>query len=364
MSGDGGRKLGRTRREILADAAKAAAALSVTSVAACFPDVGGEWPQVSPLCLAPAIEPPTGSSKVVEVYREDSVLKTTDANTGSSKNVIQLDVVKAMVDAALSSLAGGVDNPWPVLLPNYQPGKRIGLKVNCLNAYLPTSPAVVRAIIASLRDRLGVDPTTIVVWDRRLDELTGAGKYSADDLAGAQLRGTVNSTTDSSGPGYGEAICGKVAGKSPRLSRILTDQTDITINCPVLKTHVVSGITGAMKNIYGIIDNPGDYHDNLNTALPALYALPPIRNSINLTIVDALIMVATQGTEARPDTVGQRILVSRDPVAIDAYSLTLVNKLRADRPKPFAAVDDTLIGWIDGAHQLGVGTKQFDLVQV
>jgi hypothetical protein len=76
-----------------------------------------------------------------------------------------------MVDSVLSTLAGGATNPWSVLLPNAGPCTRIGLKVNCLNAYLPTSPAVVRAIIKNLQTNLQACPSNIIVWDRTLEEL-------------------------------------------------------------------------------------------------------------------------------------------------------------------------------------------------
>jgi hypothetical protein len=128
---------------------------------------------------------------VVEVLRQESVV------VSSGKFVAQPDVVASMLDAGLVALArqtmmfnagvsapdgdagaydfggfdGGIDNPWAVLLPKYQSGQRIGLKVNCLGGNTATSPALVRAIIASLRDKLGVAPAKITVWDRGLDEL-------------------------------------------------------------------------------------------------------------------------------------------------------------------------------------------------
>jgi uncharacterized protein (DUF362 family) len=273
----------------------------------------------------------------------------------------QYEVVGAMLDEALSTLANGEVNPWPILLPTYRPGMRIGVKVNCLNMRLPTSPAVVRAIIASLRTHLLIDPTRIIVWDRRLDELIDTGKYTEEDLQGATLLGTVRSMDDPSGPGYSSGFCGSVAGATPRLSRILTQLTDLTINCPVLKTHVVSGVTAGLKNIYGIIDNPGMYHTNLVTALPALYRLPPIRKHLQLTIVDALRCVTLGGTESPPDTTARRIFVGRDPLAVDRYALDLVNTLRRTRNK--GPVDTTVTGWIDHAYQLGLGAQGYDLIQ-
>jgi hypothetical protein len=265
-----------------------------------------------------------------------------------------------MIDTALTTLAGGADNPWPVLLPTYVTGTRIGLKVNCLNPRLPTSPAVVRAIIRSLTTRLGVDPATIVVWDRRMDELKYAGKYTDEDLQGALLLGTVESITDTSGPGYGGATCAAVEGLTPKLSRILTQKTDITINCPVLKSHGVSGVTGALKNIYGIIDIPGKYHDNLPTALPALYNLPAIRNSIKLTIIDALQAVTTRDTQDPPDATPKRILASTDPLALDRYALDLVNQLRATQD--VAPIEGPLLGWLDRGYELGLGARSYSLV--
>jgi uncharacterized protein (DUF362 family) len=374
-----------TRRELLVDAAWAAAAASLGGIAGCFPDVGGEWPYIGPECEdhdpVVKVDKP---SRVVEVFREDSVVDVADPVGGAAKPTIQPDRVKLMVDAALSALADGADNPWPALLgPDYAPGKRIGLKVNCLNSNLPTSPAVIFAIVTSLKEKLGVDPSNIVVWDRRLDELTRNRGYTTAGLGGAKIIGTINSTDDRTGPGYSAPFCGVISKKPPRLSRILMEMTDMTINCPVLKTHDVSGITGALKNIYGIINNPGDYHQAvIATALPALYRLPPIRKRIRLTIIDALIAVTTAGTEAQPDTVPRRILVSKDPLAIDRYALALVNKLRAELlgdPDAGAGSDAATdaeidssatniltdrLQWMQNAYDLGLGSLDYDLIRI
>ena len=351
-----------SRRELLKGTAGAVATASLTGLAGCFPSVGGEWPKAEQ-CLnlddESAVIPVEGSSPVVDIQREDSLLQVTSP-TGKKTWQVQPDVVQTMLDTALASLAGGADNPWPTLLPTYRPGMRIGLKVNCLNSKLPTSPAVVRAIIHSLITRLGVDPQTLVVWDRRLDELTTAGKYTEEDLQGARLLGTINSTDDTSGPGYGGALCTTVEGSTPRLSRILTQETDLTINCPVLKSHGVSGVTGAMKNIYGIIDIPAKYHDNLPTALPALYNLPAIRGSIKLTIIDALQAVTLKDTQDPPDSTPKRILASTDPLALDRYALDLVNQLRAGRN--VAPIEGPLVGWLDRGHELGLGAKSYQLL--
>jgi len=186
---------GRTRREILADAAKVAAAASVTGLAGCFPSVGGHW---APVC----VDPDAGANANVPIPRPvtPTVVEVLNQDSVNASSIIQPDVVAEMFDAGLTALAqqaaqfnatlpapnagalesaadtsgadGGAedadagtwgvgsdpDNPWRVLLPKYRPGMRIGLKVNCLNQWVVTSPALVHAIVVSLRDKLGWIP--------------------------------------------------------------------------------------------------------------------------------------------------------------------------------------------------------------
>jgi len=376
-------KRGMTRREILTGVAGAATAASLGGIAGCFPNVGGTWPDggAAPStcgCTPPdggvssaddetSSGPKTGASTVVTIQRDDSV----DA-TGKSLGQPQLDAVQSMIDAVLSTLAGGAANPWSVLLPNIGTCTRIGLKVNCLSGYFPTSPAVVRAIIKSLQTHTAVCSGNIIVWDRRLDELNGAGKYTDEHLQGAQLLGTITAAKDWHGPKYSTDYFGTFQGLTPRLSRILTEMTDVTINCPVLKSHNQSGVTAALKNIFGIIDIPGSFHTDkdkgihLPTALPALYNIPQIRNSIKLTIVDALQAVVVGDTASPVDRFPGRIFASTDPLALDRYALDLINQLRANplhaSQTPSPAIAGDIISWLDNAYQLGIGTKSYNLV--
>jgi uncharacterized protein (DUF362 family) len=307
-----------------------------------------------------------GSPMVVTIQRDDSI-----DSAGKSLAQPQLEAVEGMINAVLTTLADGADNPWSVILPGITNCTRIGLKVNCLNSYLPTSPAVVRAIIKSLQaHHPDLCPGNIIVWDRRLDELNGAGKYTSDHLQGAHLVGTLNSTTDSKGPGYSNQSFGNFQGKTPRLSRILLEQTDVTINLPVLKMHGQSGVTAALKNIYGIIDIPGEYHTSpergtdLQTALPALYAIPPIRDGIKLTIVDTLRTVVNGNTDSMSDAKPGRIFGSLDPLAVDYYALDLLNQMRAAHRPSLPPIDSELTQWLDKAYAMGLGAKSYKLVSL
>ena len=358
------RRQRKSRREFLTTVARVGAGAAVTGISGCFPDVGGSWPEVQAACRrSNAGTRAEVYSRVVEVFRADSVIDTASADSKAVKMAGNEEAVRPMLDDLLDSLTDGAADPWRAILPDFHKSMRIGLKVNCLNEMVPTSVALVKALAESLQENLDIDSQQILVWDRRLDELVPPAPrklFDAEEL-GVPVIGTVNSASGTGGPGYSEPICGSVAGRIPRLSRILTEMTDVTINCPVLKTHGVSGVTAALKNIYGIIDNPGEYHDNLNVALPALYDLPPIRDHIRLTILDALIAVTTGNTDAPPDTFPGRIIASRDPLALDRYAVDLVNQLRADKELGLPEVEPSVLKWLDNGHELGLGSLQYDL---
>lgn len=314
----------------------------------CFPDVGGEWAQLTAECTdGETVTPVTAPSAVAETMRDDAVL--VDATT--RRNTIVAAPVRSMLDAVLTALVPG-GHPWRTILPDWTAATRIGIKVNALNPSCPTSPLLVRAVVDSLVEELGASRDTIIVWDRRLRELTAAG-YT-EEIVGAKLMGTVDSV------GYGDSCCGVVANAVPRLSRILTEVTDLTINMPVLKKHGICGVTGALKNTYGVIDNPGDYHTNINTALPQLYRLPLIRRRFRFHILDALVAVTNGDTASRSDAVPRRLLASTDPVALDCRATALVDELR--HHVGYGPVDRSIMGWLKNAQAAGLGSNEYHLV--
>lgn len=405
---------GRTRREVLADAAKAAAAASVAGLASCFPSVGGKWPAGEgpirePVCgaadggVSGTGEPPrVVTPAVVEVQREDSMVAGSRANVDPAVVAQMLDAglaalareVRAFaagqtaldggaaaIDAGAAELGSDSDNPWPTLLPSYRPGQRIGIKLNCLGIVTP-SAALVRALIASLRDKLNVDPGNILVWDRYVSDLTSHSKLKDEDLAGVAtvgnlLRGpddTKGETADdpalTNGIGYGDMICSVPRGKNEvtgldgdwaRVSRIMTHETDLTINCLAFKTHNISGVTGAIKSVYGIIHNPGEYHKDFNEVAAKLYAIPAVRNSIPLTICDAVLGLSSGDPTGYANCWPKRMLLAQDPVAMDSYIIDLMNQVRGTLSGP---LDPKQLVWIDDAAAMGLGTRSYQLVQV
>ena len=290
--------------------------------------------------------PLPGSSRVVEVHDPKAL----------SGKVYDAARVKAMLHAGLKTLTATSDlkQAWKKLLPSYTSATRIGIKVNCLSFDLYNSTELLSALVATLVADLGADAKKIVVWDRRGDELSRSKITEAS--VGCPVLGTIKSIKDSSGPGY-ESAALAARDKKTHLSKILTQQTDVTINIPVLKTHGISGVTGALKNIYGVIDNPGDFHTNLNDYLPALYGLSPIPKHVVLNITEALLAVTKGDTTSPPDKIAARIFLSTDPVAHDAHTVALINTLRGTLPP----VPVAKLKWLENAETLGLGTRKVDL---
>lgn len=301
-------------------------------------------PQPLPQPASPAI--------VVDVQDLKSV------GTGGTIDAVR---VKAMLAAGLTALAKQTDikQAWKTLIPDFAPSMRIGIKLNCLSSYLYNSAVLVKALVETLVQDLGADAAKIIVWDRRTDEL--ARSKLSDATVGAKVVGTHKTTKDTTGPGY-EAKGECVLTQQTHLSRILTEETDITINIPLLKTHTVSGITGAMKNAYGCIDNPGNFHGDIVHQIPAIYHLDRVRQRMRLHITEALLAVAQGSTEDPPDATPGRLLLSADPLALDSHALEVVNALRAKAGGQ--PVDSPRVGWLDEAKRLNLGTRTVDLKAV
>ena len=289
------------------------------------------------------------------------VIKHADAT--DNEFVGKPDIVRQMVDRAVCELAGkdSVADAWRTFM---KPTDVIGMKVNAAGAGVVwTQPCVVAAIIQGLV-AAGVDENNILVWDRSDSSLTDVGYKINDTAQGARCYGTDHARQISAAAEIHESNGVAVADKQVFFSKILTNEITALINVPVVKDHVIAGITCAMKNHYGSIKNARDLHPNgCDPYLGALNAAPPIKDKTRLIIVDGLTALFNGGPRGKAEWRWHLncILASCDPVATDAWAQRTIEQKRAE--KGHSAVGDRA-KYIASAAKMGLGVDDLSRVDL
>lgn len=234
-------------------------------------------------------------------------------------------------------------------------GKRVLVKPNMLghfnfneNSGSTTHPAVVRAIVKSLRNK-GAD---VIVGDnpalqglkenqrcaRRsgiLEAAEGAYKNISDDTVEVEMK------------------------DSKLLDRLIISKdvldVDYLVNAPRFKTHIFTTLSGAVKNLFGIVvggDKPKVHmnapnNEAFSEALVDIYQIRPPE----LTIMDGIIGMEGNG----PSTSGKlrhigKILASDNAVSLDAVMCHMMG-LRPERVNYMKTAIERNLGIID-PHQM------------
>ncbi len=264
------------------------------------------------------------------------------------ENTVDTTIVQNLVDQAVMKLSGKDDaaKAWGV----YASAKdKVVVKFNGLFARATTHPEVVAAVTAGLI-KGGVDPTNIVVYDRDDRAFTTAGFKVVRE--GATPR--AYPTAQALGPGV------KAGPVDTKLSKLVLD-ADVLINVPIMKTHVLAGVTGALKNHLGTVPNANAFHRDGCQFIADISALEPIKAKTRLCICDALYGLFDKGPQFSPacrwDYCG--IVASVDPVAMDAV---LADILKAKRVEKGLAPYHNKLLHVERAAELGVGVA--DLAKI
>ncbi|HYA88333.1 MAG TPA: DUF362 domain-containing protein [Nitrospirota bacterium] len=205
-----------------------------------------------------------------------------------------------------------------------RPGDRVLIKPNLLKARPPeaavtTHPEVVRAVIRLVHEQGG----RAMVGDspgmgdlKKVAERAGILDVVIEE--GAQLEDLT------------EAVQVKNTGRFQHFEVARSAyEADVLINLPKLKTHGMTTLTGAVKNLFGCIPgkrkvqwhfNTGVNHDLFMKMLVELYVLLKPR----LTIMDAVVGMEGNGPgSGDPRHIGA-LLAGRDAVSVDAVSARLL----------------------------------------
>lgn len=266
--------------------------------------------------------------------------------------------LRQMLDASITGLTGLNDarEAWAAL---FAPDERIAIKVNAFrNSVIWTHVPLVAAVTDALQEA-GVAAEQIVIFDYYTSELQEAGYAVNVDGPGVRCYGTDRDYTG----GW------TVRGTRVELSDVLLSCSAL-INVPVLKSHMQSGISFALKNHFGTCSNPAGLHPSIGRSMAELNALGPIQDRTRLVIGDALAACLQYGGSWpfwKADWRGDSILMSFDPVAQDTVGFQLLSAAMAEDGIDTRKAESQAMPCLEGGAELGLGTNdaaQIDLVEV
>ncbi len=276
---------------------------------------------------APPRRPMAGRSRVTLVRYAGLAQVGDDAARASAlANMVHM-AVRDAVGAATPQQA------WAAL---FKPTDVVAIKLNCLAPEISPHPAIVNAIVQGLQ-AAGVRPDNIIIYDKEDRDLIKCGYEIRSEPPGPLCFGTLGNSGPS--PGYEERFT-LIDDTSFRLSKIVTRRATAIINVPVVKHHEYAGITGALKNHFGSIHNPEDFHKfACDPAIANVNRATPIRTKQRLVVVDARRVLYEGGPSYQPQwTVDYwAVMASTDPVAVDAKLRELIDMCRKMKDlKPLA----------------------------
>lgn len=323
-----------------------------------------------------------------EETQKSKVFYAMETSSLSSKRTPNPAVVRRMVDNLVCAATGkpNVAAAWASLV---KASDRVGIKVAAsAGSVAGTHPAVVKAIAAGLVSA-GVQPSSIIVWDRSLDDLIAAGYSKNDPLyrlrwvdtaTGYDKKSQVTAPVigrliwgdsafgDSSGSRMEDILTsGEQLSSTSYYAKVLTQEVDKVINVPSLTDSFLTGVNGALANMtLPNLDNwrrftrSPDFGDPY---LAEIYADAMILEKVVLTILDALVLQYAGGPFPNPGflTEHHSLFLSRDPVAIDATATRLLNENRTPSRLPTL---DKMTLWLESAASINLGKNREEDIEL
>ena len=288
-------------------------------------------------------------------------------------------VVHEMVNRLVLAVTGqsDVSKAWASLV---SPNDRVGIKICAAGGDLfTTHHDIVNAIVDGFVSA-GHSRSSIIVWDRSLGGIKGAGYRQGID--GYQLQATAprdgyDPKAVLSAPLIGKLVWGDFdyAGditKVPVLSdtentsnvshfsNILSTGVTKIINVPVMSISETNGIAGCIYNMtIPNIDNWRRFAQRSRfgaESLAEIYANPLIAKKVVFNLMDGLIAQYAGGPQPQPNYAvhNATLYASKDPVALDAIALKRLEEWRTRASLRAIGQQAAYVGF---ASQLGLGNS-------
>jgi len=286
--------------------------------------------------------------------------------------------VREMVNRLVLAVTGQHDlaEAWRSLV---SPDDTIGIKISAAGGELfTTHHDVVTAIVDGLV-AAGHPRDSIIVWDRSLGGIKGAGYRSGID--GYQLKAIApgqgyDPKAVISAPLIGQLVWGDLDYRSERemplasnaentsdvshFSKIISSEMTKIINVAVMSSSETNGIAGCIYNVtIPNIDNWRRFAQGPRfgaESLAEIYSNPLIARKVVFNLMDGLIAQYAGGPQSQPNYAMHHatLYASKDPVALDTIALRRLEQWRARANLPAIG---RLAAYIDLASQLGLGNS-------
>jgi hypothetical protein len=299
----------------------------------------------------------------------------------------QAGPVREMIRRGMTELTGASDwrEAWRYF---FQPGDVVGLKLNPVGLpHIISAPEVVGEIIFGLQEA-GIPARDIIVYDRYRAQFAKAGfaKWIPQGVrtgSSSEDWDEVQQAIEGYDPNHYMDMALTLPGQdpsSPRARRsyastFIARDVNKLINLALLKEHQSAGVTLALKNLsHGLVNNVNRSHPTftLNACgvfIPAVVAMPVIRNKAVLHILDGVHGQYNGGPSGRPQFIWEHktMYFATDPVAMDRIGWQEIDKKRlaegmqpvaVDKPDEFSRFIRRQPEHVEIAGALGLG--EFD----
>jgi uncharacterized protein (DUF362 family) len=293
-------------------------------------------------------------------------------------------VVHGMVNRLVLAVTGQHDlaEAWRSLV---SPDDKIGIKISAAGGELfTTHHDVVNAIVDGLV-AAGHPRGSIIVWDRTLGGIKGAGYQPGID--GYQLKAIApgdgyDPKAILSAPLIGQLVWGDLDYRRERkklpsetentsnvshFSKIISSEVTKIINVPVMSSSETNGIAGCIYNMtIPNIDNWRRFAQGPRfgtESLAEIYSSPIVARKVVFNLMDGLIAQYAGGPQSQPNYAMHHatLYASKDPVALDAIALRRLEQWRARASLPAIG---GLAAYIGFAGQLGLGNAVPNRIEI
>ena len=328
--------------------------------------LGGVFLSQIPLPLDPLPDDIKTNSRQGNIINPQSLVVDVKSRTGIVKGMTpNISLIKQMMDSGITLLTG-TGNPKDAWKSLFHEDERVGIKINGLGAdILVGNYQICWAIVDALKS-IGVKENNIIIWDQYQNFFLSSGfkinrsfkgvrTYTTDGGGGKEAldSGSSHREYDS---GYGAV----------RVSRILTEEVDSLINVGLLKDHGLAGVSIALKNIsHGVISHPDNFHDNsCDPFIAAINSIPVIKDKIKLHICNGIVGLYEGGPmpQKRHTWNDNRIILSRDPVALDTIGMNIIEVKRKEKNLRSLFNRPNLPVHIETAAKYGLGVTDLNLI--